>query len=202
MKNRNTRGSGQRASRGRLISAAAALPVVFAVLLLPSCVGGPEEFASGDLLVMVYSSRHEPVVDASVREGIRLLGRSDSFGRLVLPGLPAGDRELLVRADGYAPRLVSFSFSAPTQILYVSLEPLGVAIGRLLREVDVEGMARLEQLLLDSRARREEIELVAAVRRRLEGEAGWQDSLRSLEPALGASLTGELLRAVEGGSKQ
>lgn len=190
MRKRSKRTRRGRGSPGRLL-------LLVSVILPLSCAGGPEHFDSGDLLVMVYSTTNEPVIGAALREQQRLLGRSDSFGRLVLSDLPAGERLLLAGAVGYAPREVTFTYADPNQILYISLEPLGLRIATLLRAGDSAGMERLGELLHRARAPREEILLTEALTAMLDRREGWQGELAALEGALGPALTGELTRAAQ-----
>ncbi len=182
--------------RGRnaaILFALAAVSVLFY-----GCAGGPDHFVEGDLLVMIYSSDHEPVTNGTVREGGRRLGRTDSFGRLIIQELAAGDYELVASAPGFAPELVSFSFRDATQILYVSLRPLGPVSAEAFLEGDTTALAELLRLLEATEAAREERSLVRALLRAAANEDGWREDLAALSPQLGPRRSESLLRAVEG----
>ncbi|MFP4426353.1 MAG: hypothetical protein ACLFPP_07840 [Spirochaetaceae bacterium] len=173
------------------------LPAAVLIISL-SCAGGPDHFVEGDLLLMVYSTDHEPVTNGTIRDGRRSLGGTDSFGRLVVPGLRAGEYELLASAPGFAPELVGFSFRNPTQILYVTLRPLGPVCAEAFLERDTAALAELLTLLEAAKASREERSLVHALLRAATAEEGWRDELASLSGKLGRRRSEDLLRAVEG----
>lgn len=160
------------------------------------CAGGPEPFVRGDLLVMVYSSDHEPILDATLRSGRRILGRSDSFGRLVAPDLRAGEQELLIAAPGFAPEEVEFTFRNATQILYISMEPLGRRLATLLRRSDEAELRRLHGLQEAAVVAEEERALTEALLAAIAGEEHWEATLGAATAAAGKTQSAGTVTAV------
>jgi hypothetical protein len=167
------------------------------LLLITSCVGGADHFVKGDLLVMVYSTDHEPIANGAIRHGKRVLGRTDSFGRLVIPELSAGEKRFLASARGYAPQELSFSFQSGTQILYVSLEPLGPVCAEAFLEGDRVRLTELLSLLEEANGSKEELSLVRALLLAGEKEEAWRDEVKTLAPEIGRRRTDALIRALE-----
>lgn len=145
---------------------------------------------------MVYSTDHEPVLGALLRKDRRVLGRTDSFGRLVARGVQQGERRFLCYAPGFAPKEFAFDFRNTTQILYVSLEPLGTLLGRLLQQREERELARLLALLKEVRAAEEERTLVRALLLVSRGEAGWAEEISTLAGEIGRPRSETLTRAL------
>lgn len=171
------------------------LPFFF--LLFQSCAGSPAPLRGEELLVMVYSADHEPVLGAEVRAAGGLLGRTDSFGRLVATGVEQGEQRFLCYAPGFAPKAFSFRFEGSTQILYITLQPLGTLLGRLLRQGESKALATLLRLLEEAQASREEQTLVRALLLATRGEAGWREEIGSISGELGAPRSETLARTLE-----
>ena len=145
---------------------------------------------------MVYSTEHEPVIGAELRSGDRLLGRTDSFGRLLARGINRGQRRYLLWAPGFAPKPFSFEFQESTQILYVSLEPLGLSLGRMLRRGESGALEKLLSLMEEAQASREEQTLVRALLLATRGEVGWRKEIDTLAGEIGTLRSETLARAV------
>lgn len=181
--------------RGATVLLAAVCLALFS--LMTSCVGGADHVVGGDLLVMVYSTDHEPIANGVIRHGKRVLGRTDSFGRLVIPELSAGEKKLLASAPGYAPEELSFSFQNGTQILYVSLEPLGQVCAEAFLAGDRARLIELLSLLEEANGSREELSLVRALLMAGKREEGWREEIGTLDPHIGRRKSDALIRALE-----
>lgn len=186
-----------RSSSGRLGS----LFTACLLLLCSGCAGAPDTLGREELLVMVYSADHEPVLGAVLREGRRLLGRTDSFGRLLASGVKGGEHRFLCHASGFAPKAFLFNYQDTTQILYISLEPLGSVVGRLFRQGDSARLAALLALLEEANASREEEALVRALLLASRGEAGWKREVDSLRGELGEARIEALAGALQWGAQ-
>lgn len=164
---------------------------------LTGCAGGLDHFEGGDLLVMVYSADHEPITDATLRTGGRVLGRTDSFGRMVLPGLAAGEQRFLASAHGFVPQQVTLSFRNATQILYVSLKPLAPLCAHSFLAKDRAGLSELLELLESAEAPEEELSLVRALLMASENDHRWREEIATLSGSIGERRSRALLGAVE-----
>lgn len=166
------------------------------LLLSAGCAGGPEPLGGEELLVMVYSTDHEPVIGGELRCQDRLLGQTDSFGRLIARGVSRGKRRFLVWAPTYAPKAFDFDLRDSTQILYVNLEPLGASLGRMVRRGESRALEELLSLMEEAQASREELTLVRALLLASRGEAGWREEIATLTGEIGTLRSKRLARAV------